>query len=58
MSPELGKGWFTVAVFIALTSACLLFIVPPNSAEFVITVTTLAIGLVFVALVVFLTRRT
>jgi hypothetical protein len=56
MNPELGQGWFRIAVFITLTSAVLLFFQQPGTAEFVITVTTLVIGLVFIAVVVIAVR--
>ena len=52
MNPELGQGWFRIAVFIALTSAVLILFQQPCTAEFVITVTSLVIGLIFIAVVV------
>lgn len=52
MNPELGQGWFRIAVFIALTSAVLILFQQPGTAEFVITVTSLVIGLIFIAVVV------
>jgi hypothetical protein len=58
MNPQLGQAWFRVAVFITLLSAILVVIEPRDGAEFVISVASLVIGLVFVALIVILTRRT
>ena len=57
MGPELGQAWFRVAVFITLVSAALLFIITPGTAEFVITVASLVIGLVFVGVAVFMVKR-
>ena len=57
MNPELGQTWFRVAVFITLVSVVLLFFEKPGTAEFVITVATLVIGLAFVGILVFVARR-
>ncbi len=57
MSAEAGKAWFQVAVFITLVSAVLLFFEQPGTAEFVITVTTLVVGLVFVGILVYMVRK-
>ena len=52
MSPQAGKAWFQIAVFITIVSAGLLFFQRPGTAEFVISVSTLTIGLFFIALLV------
>ncbi len=57
MSPEVGQAWFRVAVFIVLVSAALLFVQQPGTAEFVITVATLVIGLLFVLAIAIVVRR-
>jgi len=57
MNPELGQAWFRIALFITLVSAALLIVERPGTAEFVITVAALIIGLVFVGLVVFMVKR-
>ncbi len=54
MSPELGRAAFRLAVFIVVVALGLLLIVPRCTAEFVITLVSLGIGLVFSALVVLL----
>lgn len=54
MNPELGQGWFRIAMFITVVSAALLLFEQPGTAEFVITVVTLAIGLLFIGLVVYM----
>jgi hypothetical protein len=60
MSPDLLKSFFRAGIFVAGTSIFLLFIVEPESAEFVITVVSLCIGIVLmslVALMVWYTNR-
>jgi len=57
VSPELGRTWFRVAFFITLMSALLLLVVKPGTAEFVITVFTLAIGLIFMAVIIIIARK-
>lgn len=57
MSPQVGRTWFRVAFFITLLSAGLLLLQKPGTAEFVITVVTLAIGLIFMATIVIIARR-
>ncbi len=57
MSPELGQAWFRIAVFITLVSAVLIPFQKPGSAEFVISVVSLMIGLIFIAVVAFVVRR-
>jgi len=46
-----------VAFFITLMSALLLLVVQPGTAEFVITVFTLAIGLIFMAVIIIIARK-
>jgi nitrogen fixation/metabolism regulation signal transduction histidine kinase len=57
MSPELGRSWFRVAVFLTLVSLFLLLVVSPGTAEFYITIATLLVGLVFIAVIVIVVRR-
>ncbi|MGB1287471.1 MAG: hypothetical protein ACPG7F_13110 [Aggregatilineales bacterium] len=54
MSPELLKSFFRAGVFTAGTSVFLLFIVERDSAEFVITVVSLGVGITIMALVFFM----
>lgn len=56
MDPRLGKYGFRLAMFITVTSAALLFIEPPGTAEYYITLFSLGIGLLFLASVWMLTR--
>jgi hypothetical protein len=50
VSPQAGKAWFQIAVFITIVSVGLLFFQKPGTAEFVVTVTTLVLGLLLLAL--------
>jgi len=52
VNPQAGKAWFQIAVFITVVSAGLLFFQKPATAEFVISVTTFVLGLLFIALLV------
>ena len=51
MRPELLKGFYRVGVFIIGASVFLLFIVEPDTAEFVVTLLSLCIGITLLALV-------
>jgi hypothetical protein len=51
MSPDLLKAFLAAGIFVAGTSIFLLFIVQRDSAEFVITVVSLVIGIVLMLLV-------
>ena len=46
----MAQGWFQIAVFITIVSVGLLFFQKPGTAEFVVTVTTLVLGLLLLAL--------
>jgi cbb3-type cytochrome oxidase subunit 3 len=57
MNPDLGRAWFRVAMTITLVSALLVFLTEPGSAERVVSVITLILGLLFIGTIVFLLRR-
>ena len=57
MSPEAGRAWFRIAMMITLTSAVLAFLTQPGSAERVVSVVTMVMGLLFIGVIVFLIRR-
>lgn len=57
MSPQLGKLAFKIVAFLVVVSIGLLFILDANSAEFVVTLLTLVIGIVFGAVVIVIVRR-
>ncbi len=51
MAPELLKAFFRAGVFVTGTSVFLLFIVTPDSAEFVVTVLSVCVGVTLLTLV-------
>ncbi|MBI1802117.1 MAG: hypothetical protein HY259_07330 [Chloroflexi bacterium] len=57
MNPEAGSAWFRAAAFITLTAAGLMIFQRPGTAEFVVTVTTLVIGMAFIALIAWIVRK-
>lgn len=57
MSPQMGRTWFRVAFFITLMAGLLLFLQTPGTAEFVITVFTLGLGLLFMVVIIVIARR-
>jgi len=57
MPPELTQLWFRVAIFMTLVSAVLIPLQKPDTAEFVISVTSFIIGVVFVAVLMVTIRR-
>lgn len=58
MSPELLRGFFRSGVFIAGVALLLVLASPRESAEFVISVCSLAIGLALMGLVAAFSRLT
>jgi len=57
VSPQLGAAAFRIASFLIVVSIGLLFILDTDSAEFVVTILTLVIGIAFGALVIVIARR-
>lgn len=57
MDPQIGKAAFTIGLFITLLAAVMLPFQPRGSSEFVITGFTLVIGLLFLAVVIIMVRR-
>lgn len=56
MTPEMGRGFFRIAVFVTLVSLALLPFLTPGTAEFVVDVLALMVGLVSIAVVFVLAR--
>ena len=56
IGPQIGKAAFTWGLLITAAAAALLVVVRPGTAEFVITLITLGIGLGFMGLVIVLVR--
>ncbi len=57
MNPEAGQAWFRIAVMLTVVSAVLVFMTKPDSAERVVSMITLIIGLTFIGVIVYLVRR-
>ena len=57
MPPEMGRAFFRIASFVTLVSAALLFFLTPGTAEFVVDVLALGVGLLFIGILAFLARR-
>ena len=57
MNSEALRGFFRLGMFIVVLAVVLLFILKPGSAEFVITVLSLVIGAVLLALIGWVARR-
>jgi len=56
MDPQVLVAGFRIAIFVTTTAVLLLIFEPRDSAEFVVSVLALGIGLTFVALVAVLIR--
>ena len=52
LNPELGRLGFRIAMFVTLASGALLLAQTPGSAEFVLMMTALAFGLVFLLIMI------
>jgi hypothetical protein len=52
--PELGRAGFRIGIIIVAPSLLLLFFLDPGTAEYVITLVTLVMGVVFLAAVTLL----
>ena len=57
MNPEAGQAWFRIGMMITMVSAVLVYFTEPGTAERVVSVLTLLIGLLFVGIIVVLVRR-
>lgn len=56
LSPKLGQAAFRIAFMMVSVSALMTFFLTPGTAEFVISVVTLVLGLVFMGLIFILIR--
>jgi hypothetical protein len=57
MPPEMGRAFFRIAFFVTLVSAALLPFLSPGTAEFVVDLLALGVGLVFIGIIAFFARR-
>ncbi len=51
MDPQIGRAGFRIAFYVVLVSGVLLFFVQPGTAEFVVTVLSLGVGLLFASII-------
>ncbi len=56
MDSNLGRAGFRIGVFIVMTSGGLLLVLPKGTAEYVLMQITFALGLIFLAVIIFLVR--
>ena len=56
MAPELLRGFYRIAVFVLCVSLAVLFVVKPDSAEYVVTLMSMGIGSVLLVLVILTSR--
>lgn len=47
MDPQIGRAGFRIAFYVIFVSGALLFFVRPGTAEFVVTVLSLIVGMLF-----------
>jgi hypothetical protein len=57
MDPHAGKAAFTLGLFITIPAAALLPFQPPGSGEQAITAAALVVGVVYLAVVALVVRR-
>ena len=57
MNPDYGRAWFRIATTITLVSAVLVYLTEPGTAERVVSLITLLMGLLFTGVIVILIRR-
>ncbi len=57
MNPEAAKAGLTVALFVAIAAALILPLETPGSAEFVVTLLALGIGILATGVIAFVIRR-
>ena len=57
MNPDAGRAWFRIAVMITSVSAVLVYVTKSGTAERVVSVITLIIGLLFIGTIIVLIRR-
>ena len=57
MNPEAGQAWFRIAMMITLVAAALVYLTKAETAERVVSVITLLMGLLFIGIIIVLIRR-
>jgi hypothetical protein len=56
ISPQLGRAAFRIAFMMFVVSGIMVFAVDPGTAEHIISVVTLVLGIVFMAIIFVLVR--
>ena len=56
MSPEMGRAFFRIAFFVTFVSVGLLPFLSPGTAEFVVDVLALGVGLLFIGAIALIVR--
>jgi hypothetical protein len=56
IGPELGKAGFLIGIFVTMVAGGLLLVVERGSAEFIISLLTFGIGILFTLLIIVLVR--
>ena len=57
ISPEVGRFWFQVVIVILMASGAMTLATEPGTAEHVISIASLIVGILFVVALVALIRR-
>jgi hypothetical protein len=57
LTPQLGQAAFRIVSFLVVVSLGLLLILDHQSAEFIVALITLIIGLIFAVVIIVLVRR-
>jgi len=57
VNSDFGRAWFRIATTITVISAVLVYLTEPGTAERVVSVITLLMGLLFIGVIVILIRR-
>jgi len=58
IGPQLGRAAFRIAFMMVSVSLILVFVLTPGSAEYLVSILTLILGLVFAGVIFFLVRMT
>ena len=56
ISPQLGRMAFRIAFMMVAVSAVMIMVVTPGTAEYVVSVITLVLGIIFMGLIFILVR--
>ncbi len=57
IGPDAGRAWFGTALFLIMVSVGLMLVLPPDSAGFVVSTLSLIVGLLLLAALVIVIRR-